>query len=82
MSSLWGSKKKDDDAEHEDEQQNGGESGSMARRSGESRREPTERDRLLPSNPRPPHNDGYLDPDDPAVSRISREEMLEESILY
>ncbi|GAB7364142.1 hypothetical protein MBLNU230_g4693t1 [Neophaeotheca triangularis] len=32
------------------------------------RREATERDRLLPSNPRPPHSDGYLDPDDPAVS--------------
>jgi pimeloyl-ACP methyl ester carboxylesterase len=31
--------------------------------------EPTERDRLLPAQPaNPPHPDGYLDPDDPAVS--------------
>lgn len=35
-------------------------------RSSRSRREPTERDRLLGAHP-PPHSDGYLDPDDPAV---------------
>jgi hypothetical protein len=31
-----------------------------------SRREPNERDRLLGAH-NPPHSDGYLDPDDPAV---------------
>lgn len=45
---------------------------NMARASEDSnsrRREPNERDRLLPdSGRRPPHADGYLDPDDPAVS--------------
>lgn len=32
-------------------------------------REPDERTRLLPQQPRPAHHDGYLDPDDPAVSQ-------------
>lgn len=75
MSSLWGSKKKDNAEQHahDDEEQadprDFDEAGSRPR-SGNSRtmREPTERDRLLPANPRPPHADGYLDPDDPAVS--------------
>lgn len=68
--SLWGSKKKKDDQEDHEEGAENGEAGDMSRRSAESnRREPHERDRLLPSNPRnPPHSDGYLDPDDPAVS--------------
>ncbi|KAK5134337.1 hypothetical protein LTR08_006517 [Meristemomyces frigidus] len=70
--SLWGTKKKDDD-QNESEGAETGEAGSgdMPRSSQDSsrRREPTERDRLLPSHPRPPpHSDGYLDPDDPAVS--------------
>lgn len=79
MSSLWGSKKTDDHTDNTDEQ-NGGENGTgrphTARQrdfdADESRmREPTERDRLLPdNNRRPPHSDGYLDPDDPAVRRI------------
>lgn len=82
MSTLWGSKKTDnaDDDEDNTLHVNGNGSGeaadnsNMARSSDErprsqrSRREPTERDRLLPNNPRPPHSDGYLDPDDPAVS--------------
>jgi hypothetical protein len=58
--SLWGSKKNPDTDEGIEEN---GHSGDMPSRS----REPNERDRLLPANPRPPHNDGYLDPDDPAV---------------
>jgi hypothetical protein len=32
------------------------------------RREPDENTRLLQSRPPPPHSDGYLDPDDPAVN--------------
>lgn len=63
MTSLWGSKKNGEqdpetngEALHDDD---------MPRQA--ERREPTERDRLLPANPRPPHADGYLDPDDPAV---------------
>lgn len=70
MGSLWGSKN------HEEERQvNGDGDDSTLRvshddnrpRSSRSRREPTERDRLLGAHP-PPHSDGYLDPDDPAVS--------------
>ncbi|KAF7846230.1 hypothetical protein BT93_L4803 [Corymbia citriodora subsp. variegata] len=71
MVSLWGSKTTDE------EQEDGGsttprdaEGNSRAppsRREYE-RREANERDRLLPAQPRPPHADGYLDPDDPAVS--------------
>ncbi|CAK1364025.1 hypotheticalsprotein [Cercospora beticola] len=67
--SLWGTKQKKDD----DHPEQNGESTSRphSRRDfDDSRmREPTERDRLLPAdNRRPPHADGYLDPDDPAVS--------------
>lgn len=67
--SLWGTKQKKDD----DQPEQNGESTSRphSRRDfDDSRmREPTERDRLLPAdNRRPPHADGYLDPDDPAVS--------------
>ena len=32
-------------------------------------REPDEQLTLLPSHPRPPNSDDYLDPDDPAVSQ-------------
>lgn len=72
MVSLWGTKKDNDD--QEEPQVNGGESAdnssNMARTSEEgrprSRRAPNERDPLLPSHG-PPHSDGYLDPDDPAV---------------
>lgn len=72
MVSLWGSKSGDND-ENED-------NGSVTPRDAEGgnrplpsrteyeRREADERTRLLPSQPRPPHSDGYLDPDDPAVS--------------
>lgn len=66
MPSLWGSKKQNGDAAEntEGEQRDFGDN----RPTSSSMREPTERDRLLPANPRPPHADGYLDPDDPAVS--------------
>lgn len=58
MSGLLNNKKNSDSAEQN------GEHSNMARDSEDSRRrEPTERDRLLP-----PRSDGYLDPDDPAVS--------------
>ncbi len=73
MVSLWGSSKDDNNP-------NG--SGSVTPREGEeaqsqsqsqrpasgSRRDPDERTRLLPRRPPPPNSDGYLDPDDPAVS--------------
>lgn len=63
MSSLWGSKK--NTAATDDQVVNS----TMSRPSEDDAHiEPTERDRLLPSQPRPPHSDGYLDPDDPAVS--------------
>jgi hypothetical protein len=40
-----------------------------SRRNHDTYEEPTERTRLL-DRPRPPNSDGYLDPDDPAVSSI------------
>lgn len=69
--SLWGSRKKQNGTQEgaEDDESHTGDMPPPSRRSGGSRsREPTERDRLLPANNRPPHADGYLDPDDPAVS--------------
>ena len=47
-----------------------GASRSSRRSNGASRRseEPTERTRLLDRPRPPPNSDGYLDPDDPAVS--------------
>jgi len=71
MPSLWGSNKQNGDAEQhgQDEQRDfGGGDNNSSNRPASSMREPTERDRLLPASPRPPHADGYLDPDDPAVS--------------
>ncbi|KAK4890075.1 hypothetical protein LTR27_011181 [Elasticomyces elasticus] len=71
MTSLWGSKKKNDD-EQEVEGDNSQNDNMASSRSQQGRSRgpelPNERDRLLPSNPRPPHRDGYLDPDDPAVT--------------
>jgi len=64
MSTLWGSKKKDGQSGVEEH----GQAGSQSQHSDTRGREATERDRLLPAQPRPPHSDGYLDPDDPAVS--------------
>ena len=61
MVSLWGSSTKNsEDEEHEngDTTQDGEESRQPSRQ----RQRPDERTRLLP-----PRNDGYLDPDDPAV---------------
>ena len=77
MVSLFGNKQ--DDNQHNGEEEDSGVNGQrtseeMPRQSGRSqassrRREPTERDRLLPdSGRRRPQSDGYLDPDDPAVS--------------
>ena len=68
---LW---KKNDDNSDDDEQHANGEHSDMPRDSEDSRREPNERDRLLAgsnrsgSSRRQPNRDGYLDPDDPAVS--------------
>lgn len=67
MVSLWGSKK-DKNGQSPD---NGNDSPSDDRpRSSQDHQEPDERTRLLPRQPPPhqPRHDGYLDPDDPAVS--------------
>lgn len=74
MVSLWGSNKDGDenDAENGSTTPRNSEGGSRpppSRREYE-RREADERTRLLPAQPRPPHSDGYLDPDDPAVSYL------------
>lgn len=73
MSGLFTRNNKKDDQEDQRNNTNAttaenGSTSNMARDSAEH--EPTERDRLLPADPhrRPPHADGYLDPDDPAVS--------------
>ncbi|TID16502.1 putative membrane protein [Venturia nashicola] len=57
MVSLWGSN--NNDQQDTEEPENG-------RTSHET--EPTETTRLIQRRPPPPHADGYLDPDDPAVS--------------
>ena len=76
--SLWGTKTDNDD-EVEHLHVNGDSEVDAAPRtshdearprSSRSRREPNERDRLLGAH-NPPHSDGYLDPDDPAVCEIS-----------
>ena len=61
MVSLWGSKNGDERSHGDDAESDRGDSGHQPRHSGG--REPDERTRLLP-----PRNDGFLDPDDPAVS--------------
>lgn len=70
MTTLWGNKTDNKDS---DDQPNG-EGASMARNSEEGRREPTERDRLLGDSQgrQGARADGYLDPDDPAVSPAPR----------
>jgi hypothetical protein len=72
MTTLWGSKKQDEQVDQEGEESN------MSRRSEEHGREATERDRLLPDNQqrRSNRSDGYLDPDDPAVSIQSSHRAL------
>ena len=60
MVSLWGSKNGEERDEGDEAEQSGDDSNQQPRRS--AGREPDERSRLLP-----PRNDGFLDPDDPAV---------------
>jgi hypothetical protein len=64
MVSLWGSK--NDDQQAADEPENGRTSHDT------DGHEPTETTRLIQQRPPPPHSDGYLDPDDPAVSTTMR----------
>ncbi|PPJ50819.1 hypothetical protein CBER1_06503 [Cercospora berteroae] len=67
--SLWGTKQKTDDEQPEQNGESTSRPHSRRDFDDSRMREPTERDRLLPAdNRRPPHADGYLDPDDPAVS--------------
>ena len=73
MVSLWGSKNNDEEQLDDGSTTPRGSTEDTrrppSRRSYERReREADERTRLLPPQPRPPHSDGYLDPDDPAVS--------------
>ena len=60
MVSLWGSKNGEERNDGDETEQDGEDSTQQNRRSGGP--EPDERTRLLP-----PRNDGFLDPDDPAV---------------
>ena len=74
MSSLWGSKN-DDSAKKGSgtatPQQNGDDPRTPPSRAVHTRRqqEAEERRPLLGDARRPPHSDGYLDPDDPAVCK-------------
>ena len=74
MVSLWGSKKNDEEQEAGSTRGSNSRGGSRAPPSREEyeqrEADADERTRLLPRQPRPPHADGYLDPDDPAVSYI------------
>ena len=63
MVSLWGTKNGEERNEGDGSEHDGGEDRHQPHHSGG--REPDERTRLLP-----PRNDGYLDPDDPAVKRL------------
>ena len=71
MSSLWGSKKDGNDETHQNGDQEEAESSRPATGRQPDRRDPDERTRLLP-----PRNDGYLDPDDPAVCILRFEGFL------
>ena len=62
MVSLWGSKNSGDGQENDDEENTQDEGRPRSSR----QREPDERTRLLP-----PSHEGFLDPDDPAVSVIA-----------
>ncbi|GAB7341455.1 hypothetical protein MBLNU457_7694t1 [Dothideomycetes sp. NU457] len=72
MVSLWGSKNNDEEQDAGSNRGTNSRGGSRAPPSREEyehrEAEADERSRLLPRQPRPPHADGYLDPDDPAVS--------------
>lgn len=61
MVSLWGSKNGEERSEGDEAENSGDDSRQQPRQSGGH--EPDERTRLLP-----PRHDGFLDPDDPAVS--------------
>ena len=63
MVSLWGSKNGEERTDGDEAEVNDGDSRREPRHSGG--REPDERTRLLP-----PRHDGFLDPDDPAVSYL------------
>ncbi|CAI6272775.1 unnamed protein product [Periconia digitata] len=75
---MWGTKNNQSENGHEAHRESGdgaaastrsGRSGgAQSRRSLETRDEPNERTRLLDRQRPPPNSDGYLDPDDPAVS--------------
>jgi hypothetical protein len=60
MVSLWGSKNGEERNEGDETEQDGEDSRRQPRHSGGP--DPDERTRLLP-----PRNDGFLEPDDPAV---------------
>jgi hypothetical protein len=82
MVSLWGSKNNDEEQVDDGSTTPRGSTEDTrrppSRRSYERReREADERSRLLPAQPRPPHSDGYLDPDDPAVSNLSSLDHLD-----
>lgn len=62
MVSLWGSKKDEEDETPQNGDHDEAEGSRPTSGRQPDRRDPDERTRLLP-----PRNDGYLDPDDPAV---------------
>ena len=62
MVSLWGSKNGEERPESDEAGQHDGAQDSRASPRHSGGPDPDERSRLLP-----PRNDGYLDPDDPAV---------------
>lgn len=67
MVSLWGSKNGEEQGDGDGRASTDGDDGRQPPRHGDAGgRNPDERTRLLP-----PRNDGFLDPDDPAVSTCS-----------
>ena len=69
MVSLWGQNKDDDRENERTGGHDGGDSGAGPGESAGDHGDADERTRLLPqTHQRRPRRDGYLDPDDPAVS--------------
>lgn len=81
MGSLWGSKRSDETADQPTTADNNEGGSSRSPPAAVDHREPDERAPLLPRERHQPNSDGYLDPDDPAVSCTEIPESFHADIL-
>lgn len=77
MVSLWGSKDNGEEHEEGDESPPDGEESRRQPQRHSRGQDPDERSRLLP-----PRNDGFLDPDDPAVGVLGFHTLHERLMLH